>query len=212
MVIVVFQFPYPAATSSNEPTRTIQSLVNIRRDSVKFVRCQPTPSTPAGLKRTESLTGCEQTSVPSCSTRSSLSSGSKAVQPGAFGLQSNNESTDSGVSFRIPNVPSPGTKTRIDSNESHLLTNNQLLKSLAKIVSPGKASTHEFPNSADAESVRVETSGEFVDSSDEEETDNSSQLGPHAYNLEFTFDCDCPITITVYYFAVEDTGTPNGVT
>lgn len=33
-----FQFPYPPP-QSNEPTKTLKSLVNIRKESLRFVRC-----------------------------------------------------------------------------------------------------------------------------------------------------------------------------
>lgn len=34
----LFQFPYPPP-QSNEPTKTLKSLVNIRKESLRFVRC-----------------------------------------------------------------------------------------------------------------------------------------------------------------------------
>lgn len=35
---LLLQFPYPPP-QSNEPTKTLKSLVNIRKESLRFVRC-----------------------------------------------------------------------------------------------------------------------------------------------------------------------------
>jgi hypothetical protein len=36
------QFPYPAP-QSNEPTKTLKALINIRKESLKFVKILPAP-------------------------------------------------------------------------------------------------------------------------------------------------------------------------
>lgn len=44
-LICIFQFPYPPP-QANEPTKTLKSLVNIRKESLKFVRAPENLSKP----------------------------------------------------------------------------------------------------------------------------------------------------------------------
>jgi len=67
------QFPYPAP-QSNEPTKTLKALINIRKESIKFVKILPPPSASAPPESVEE-------SSSSSSSSDVQSQGSNTVPP-----------------------------------------------------------------------------------------------------------------------------------
>lgn len=74
----IFQFPYPPP-QANEPTKTLKSLVNIRKESVRFVKTSDCLSKGTMLSATTTTT----TSTISTATTTTTSAAITTISPAA---------------------------------------------------------------------------------------------------------------------------------
>ena len=174
-------FPY-AAPAPHEPTRTLRSLINIRKESVRFIKVTKPDYIP--IIKLVPNTDIEIQKPPSCDTK------------GEDGT------------ITIPN-PHDDQQTAGKKKSHHILKRQS---SKSNNSGQNSNSSSSGPSGQPATTVVEMTSlkPSSPESNVPPAAAVNLQHQNHHYNIEFLFDADVKTAITIYYFATEEM-TPKGV-
>ncbi|CAG0904080.1 unnamed protein product [Cyprideis torosa] len=198
-------FPY-SAPQSHEPTKTLNALINVRKESLRFVKIQPheqSAQTP-GMENEDGVGSCSSPDL----TSSMISAGKTATVLDA--VATGPPSLPSGTSTSNSNFLYCSSSTQDVSAAS----SNKKIKSIDKKgASTSSTSLLQNTNGGTASSVLSSpVSNKKKSSSIQIPQPPPPTPAPNntKFNIEFTFDADAKCAITIHYFCIEELS-PYGV-
>ncbi|XP_053212000.1 probable E3 ubiquitin-protein ligase MGRN1 [Panonychus citri] len=199
-------FPY-LAPLPDEPTRSLQALVNIRKETLRLIKIPTianefTQADTSSNIITTSTTALTNTIIPTnCGSSSTINSNQ---------ITSHRRLASNGSIKLIPTdfnevktLPSSSLSTAALPTTSSSSSPQESTKSNASSMSSLNSSTKPAQN-------QEETNLLLTSSSSPTATTTTTSSSPdQLYTIEFTFDSDVKCSVTIYYLAVEES-TPSG--